>query len=268
MITENEIQERVNNNKLKIGSYYLNHSDHIRVAYFDITGKYLGDTISLNLQEPLPIIHNGSIPILPKIKKGKTYTLMKKMLSFFLTNSQTISILGPSLVGKTSLTNYLESGLPERYSRRFDHPATMGKSVKRIKLGNSKLKIYDMGGQKDFWTGWKDAIDNSDKSIFIFDGTANNHEEIAASLSLALQYRGNRNIPFLILVNKLDLLIDGYTNEFSRLENIIEYLDLENTINIWTLETSIYNGICYNYGNDQIETPLSKIIIDFLKLSI
>ncbi|MFV2015241.1 MAG: ADP-ribosylation factor-like protein, partial [Candidatus Heimdallarchaeota archaeon] len=169
MITEKEVAERVNNNKLGIGSHYLNHNDHVRIAYFDSSGKYLGDTISLNLQETLPPILNGSIPLFPKAKMGLAYSLMRSMLVSFLTNKLTISIIGPSFAGKTSLTKYLETGLPERYTKRIDHPATMGKSLKRMKIGKINLKIFDMGGQKDFWGGWKEAIEASDKVIFIFD---------------------------------------------------------------------------------------------------
>lgn len=267
MITKSDMIERINNNKLHIGSYYLNHNDHVRVVYFDIDGKYLGDTISLNLREEISSQISGSIPIFPKIKKGIAYTFIKKMMSQILSQNQTISILGPSLVGKTSLTHFLTTGIPERHSLRIDHSPTMGKSVKRIKIGNINLKILDMGGQRDFWSGWKESIQESEKIIFIFDGTAFNHEEIADSLSLALEYRDDNAVPFLILVNKLDLFIDGYTNEFSRVDQINSYLEISNLKNIWTLETSIYNGVCYNYGGIQSETPLSQVISDFLTLN-
>lgn len=267
MITEKEVAERVSSNKLGIGSHYLNHNDHVRVAYFDSKGKYLGDTISLNLQEIRPPIINGSIPLFPKIKKGLAYSRIRNMFASILRNKQTISILGPSFVGKTSFTKYLETGIPERYTQRIDHPPTMGKSIKRMKIGKIALKIFDLGGQRDFWGGWKEAIEVSDKIIFIFDGTAHNDQEIADALNLALEYRKSKLVPFLILVNKLDLFIDGYTNDFSRVENIIKYMDLNETVNLWTLETSIYNGICYNYGDDKSETQLSKVIIDFLKTS-
>ena len=125
MITKMEMIERINNNKLQIGSHYLNHNDHVRVVYFDIEGKYLGDTISLNLREDTTPQLNGSIPIFPKIKKGIAYSFMRKMMSQLLSKNQTISILGPSLVGKTSLSYYLENGIPERHSLRINHPATM-----------------------------------------------------------------------------------------------------------------------------------------------
>ncbi|OLS29175.1 MAG: hypothetical protein HeimC2_01660 [Candidatus Heimdallarchaeota archaeon LC_2] len=267
MITKREMFERISRNKLQIGSYYLNHNDHVRVVYFDLDGKYLGDTISLNLRDDITTHINGSIPIFPKVKKGVAYTFIRKMMSQFLSTSQTISIIGPSLVGKTSLTYYLETGIPERHSQRIDHSATMGKSVKRMKIGNINLKILDMGGQKDFWGGWEESIRESDKIIFIFDGTAFNYEEIADSLSLAIDYRSERLVPFLILVNKMDLFIDGYTNKFSSVDEINNSLEITNPRDIWTLETSIYNGLCYNYGAEQSETPLSKVISDFLILN-
>ena len=113
----------------------------------------------------------------------------------------------------------------------------------------------------------EESVQESDRIIFIFDGTAFNHEEISDSLSLALEYRGDNTTPFLILVNKLDLFIDGYTNEFSRVNDINNNLENNYSSNVWTLETSIYNGVCYNYGDGKSETPLSKVIADFLILN-
>ena len=120
-----------------------------------------------------------------------------------------------------------------------------------------------MGGQKDFWSGWQESIEEADKIIFVIDGSAHNLEEIRDSLDVILKSRHPAK-KILILINKMDLFIDGYINSFIDSNEIIT-ADLSlNLTNIWILETSVYNGICYNYGGIREEVPLSMAITDFL----
>ena len=51
MLTDTEVERRVYSNQLSIGSHIVNHSDHVRIIYFDVFGVYLGDTISLNVND-------------------------------------------------------------------------------------------------------------------------------------------------------------------------------------------------------------------------
>jgi GTPase SAR1 family protein len=266
MITRDEIEHRVNSNSLQIGSHLISHGDHLRIVYFDHFGMYLGDTISLNTSKTKLELFNRELPILPRTKPGIKRRLQKYMLSRFISSPLNLCIVGPSFAGKTSLTLYLETGTPERYSKRINHSPTMGRSIKRFKLGRSKLTVFDMGGQRDFWPGWEEKIALSERIIFVLDGTANNTKDIRDALDLVLDVRARKSIPILILLNKMDLFVDGYTNNFS---SIGEFLPAENTIKldqVWTVETSVFNGICYNYGGKAEETSLAQVIADFMDI--
>ncbi|MHA2170397.1 MAG: ADP-ribosylation factor-like protein [Candidatus Kariarchaeaceae archaeon] len=265
MITKEEISRRVNSNALQIGSHLIPHGDHLRIVYFDHFGMYLGDTISLNTTKTQIEEFGRKIPVLPEKPQSKFQKLRKYMLQKFMLTSQSLCIVGPSFAGKTSLTMYLETGLAERYSKRINHSPTLGKSVRRFNLGKSKLMVFDMGGQRDFWDGWFDAIDKSAKIMFVLDGTANNISEIKDALIHVIKGRASKSIPMLVLINKMDLLIDGYTNNFTDSSDFIASIEEKHLENVWMLETSVFNGICYNYGTQRTETPLAKVISAFLE---
>ena len=265
MLKKSAIEENVNRNSLSIGSHLITHNDHLRIVYFDINGIYLGDTISLNLNQSRSAILNNPIPILPKFKSNRVYSIQKAMLSLIWKSHAKITIVGPSFAGKTSLTLYLESGIPERYTRRTNHAATLGRSVKHLKLGRSNLTVYDMGGQKDFWERWSDPITESDRLVFVVDGSANNLREMADAMNLVLDSR-NQNTPILIIVNKMDLFFEGFIDKFNRVEEFVSLIDRTDFERVWFIEASIYNGICYNY-NDMEELPLSQVIFEFIKFN-
>jgi signal recognition particle receptor subunit beta len=137
----------------------------------------------------------------------------------------------------------------------------MGKSVKRIKLGRSDLTIFDMGGQRDFWVNWVEIVKNSPKIIYIFDGTANNEREVVDSLKLVLENRSNES-GVLILMNKLDLIIDGYTSQFIQVNDLIQEINTDLN-DVWLLKSSVFNGKAY-MTEDEEERNLAEIIYDFL----
>ncbi|MCH8907700.1 MAG: 50S ribosome-binding GTPase [Candidatus Heimdallarchaeota archaeon] len=241
----------------------ITHNDHLRIIYFETSGIYLGDTISLNLNQNRSTVLKNPIPILPKFKSNRVYSIQKAMLKLIWKSHSKITIVGPSFAGKTSLTLYLETGIPERYTRRINHAATLGRSVKRLKLGRSHLTVYDMGGQKDFWERWSDPISESDRLVFVVDGSANNIREMADAMNLVLDSR-DENTPILIIVNKMDLFLEGFLDNFNRVEEFVSLLDRSDFQKVWFIEASIYNGICYNY-NDMEELPLSQVIYEFIQ---
>ena len=264
MITREEIEKRVESNSLQIGSHLISHRDHLRIVYFDRFGIYLGDTISLNTGNNKLENFDRELQIFPKYEQRLIKRIRNKLLKKFLLTKQSICIVGPSFAGKTSLTMYLETGIPERYSKRISHSPTLGKSVRRFRLGKSKLIVFDMGGQRDFWAGWGDSIQYSEKLIFVIDGTANNNKEVIDSLNLVLKERGASK-PVLVLNNKMDLFLDGYSTEFSASSDFLSQLDAVDPKYIWMLEVSVFNGICYNYGGKKEETTLADVISDFLE---
>lgn len=267
MLSHNEIQERVKQNSLNIGSHVIYHIDHVRIIYFDKFGTYLGDTISLNNQLIDPSNQNSSISNLPTFSQPQVNFISKfqrKMLQKILKVNYNICIVGPTYAGKTSLVIYLENGIPERYNKRMMHSPTMGRSLKRIKLGSTHLTIFDMGGQKDFWEGWIAPIRKSDKIIFVIDVTTNNTKEIVEGLEIVLTER-KPNTDILILFNKMDLYFEGYVKNIIRSNNFYDELNKFDINKIWIIETSIFNGIVYNSNDIIEEIPLSKIILDFIE---
>ena len=131
MLAKQEIVNRVNSNKLKIGSHYVKHHDHIRIIYFDINGNFIGDTLSLNMGYKEFQPSNYPIPIFTKSNKSKTMTILRSMLRNILTSKTNLCIVGPSLVGKTSLTRFLESGVPECYNNKISHPVNLQSSFRK-----------------------------------------------------------------------------------------------------------------------------------------
>ncbi|MDH5400863.1 MAG: ADP-ribosylation factor-like protein [Candidatus Heimdallarchaeota archaeon] len=260
-----EFYTRINANSLKIGIQNIPHGDHVRISYFDENKKYLGDTISLNIKSETSLKVGNTIPNF-NINTKKTNSSNKKLLNMFIKKTHSISILGPSLAGKTSLSIYMESGKPEKIFYRFHYSPTMGKSIKHLKIGNSNLKITDLGGQKSFWKLWKEEVEESDKLIFIIDVTANNKDEIIESLKIILKYRYHENQPILILLNKYDLILEGYTNNIVAIDEIFNQLDLYQINNIWIIKSSILNGVAYDYVEDNQESNLGDVILDYLEI--
>ena len=213
LLTERELLNKVTSNSLQIGSKILSHGDHLRIVYFDREGQYLGDTMSLDISNPrVGDVFSSDFRFLRK-EQQKKLSITRRMLKLFTKSSHTISIIGPSMAGKTSLTMYLQSGVPERQTQRINRPATMGKSVKRFELARNKLTIIDLGGQQDFWTLWEDNIKRSDKIIYVLDGTANNISEIEKSLQI-VKNSVREDQDLLIIFNKLDLFLEGYSPSF------------------------------------------------------
>ncbi len=264
MMSKEELLDRVFSNDLEIGTYLISHGDHNRIIYFNEQSEYLGDIISLNMDQNDDNIGLQTLPLFQKSSKTLLNSIKTKLLKLFLQTSQKLTIVGPSYVGKTSLALFLETGIPERNNGHMRRSPTLYKSVKHIKLGRSNLSIFDMGGQKDYWNGWNNELPDSDKIIFIVDGTANNSKESAEAFDLILKNRV-KNTKILFLINKYDLVLDGYSNSFTEDSSIISKLqNNNNTDNIWALKTSVFNGICYNYNKNE-ETSLLQVIIDFIQ---
>ncbi|OLS28015.1 MAG: hypothetical protein HeimC2_09180 [Candidatus Heimdallarchaeota archaeon LC_2] len=259
-----EIKLRVNTTDIGIGAYSILHNDHTRIIYFDEGGKYLGDTIALSPDE---ISENLSAKPLPyyirnKDKRNWFSKVRKSLFSRLHSRNLTISIAGPSRAGKTSFVRYLETLIPERNTPRTLSVPTMGKSVKRIKLGRSIIKTLDMGGQEDFWDLWENSISTSDAVIFIIDGTSENLLEVAKAFERVIHYR-NGVIPVLVILNKKDIVLKKESNHFMTSGEFLALTTLPLPIhNVVTIEASIFEGLAYKI-TDLEEVPLVEIINSF-----
>ncbi|MDH5400855.1 MAG: ADP-ribosylation factor-like protein [Candidatus Heimdallarchaeota archaeon] len=265
MISDEEIKIRSNNNDMDIGAYSILHNDHTRIVYFDEKGEYLGDTIALNEDELPEVLRVPEIPFFKNDKSNiSIFTkLRKKLFSKIHTKNLTISIAGPSRVGKTSLVRYLSTLIPERETRLITSVPTMGKSVKNFKLGSSIVNTLDMGGQQDFWYLWEEAISKSNCIFFIIDATSNNLLEVAKAFEKVIHYR-NEETPVLVLLNKKDLMLRGEAKLFNSSNQFLSLTQLKLPIpKVLAIETSIYEGIGYMTDSFE-ELPLANLIIDFL----
>ena len=198
MLPREELLEKVLNNSMKIGTHLISHGDHMRIIYFNEEAEYLGDVISLNIVKSPDQISKSILPIFGRGKISSKDDIRSRLLNTFLSKDLSICIVGPSYAGKTSLSILMDSGVPERNNGFTRRSPTLHKATKRIKLGRSRLTIHDMGGQTDFWDGWKEVIPYADKIIFMVDGSANNPQLSAQALDLVLTSRIN-TCPVLVL---------------------------------------------------------------------
>jgi signal recognition particle receptor subunit beta len=262
MLPKSVVDNRTSSNSLKIGTHILSHGDHTRIVYFDKSGRYLGDTISLKLNKEQTSTEPSILPIFPKHFNLGTRRIQKKLFKYFMNNSHKLCIVGPSYAGKTSLSIYIESGVPERYNYQCERSPTMSKSIKRLNLGKTNLTMFDMGGQSDFWREWISHFHKADKIIYVVDGTADNILEIKNTIKLTLLNRKGK--PVLILINKMDLLLEGYSDKFFNISEINTIVGEYELSDVWILDVSIYNGIVYNYKERNEETSLLSVLDEFI----
>ncbi len=265
MISTEEIEARVRNTDLGIGAYSINHKDHIRIVYFDINGEYLGDTIALSQEEIPNEVQTHPLPkfIINAKKNGLLSRLRKKIFNQFNKKSYTLTVVGPSRAGKTSLVRYLETLIPERDSTIIPSVPTMGKSKKKFKLGKTSITSLDMGGQEDFWDLWENSIKEADAIFFLIDATSNNLIEIAHAFEKIISYRVN-NTPVLVILNKKDLLLRGEASRFISSGEFLSLTKLKQPIdNVVSIETSVFEGIAYE-TTEFLEIPLAEVITSFI----
>lgn len=115
-----------------------------------------------------------------------------------------IAILGLDSSGKSTLVNLF---------RDTDMPTvpTLGFNVEEVVICNTAIRIWDVGGQKEFIFYWREYVQNIDGLVFMID--------IADSDRFKASYEGfqtlvphmPQGIPVLLLLNKSDLIQDTET---------------------------------------------------------
>lgn len=266
MLNREEILVRCKATDMGIGAYSVVHTDHTRIVYFDRNGSYLGDTIALSKDDIPDEIYTQPLPfyIVDQSKHSIFRKIRKKLFSVLHKQNLVIAVAGPSRAGKTSIVRYLETLVPEREATFSPSVPTMGKSVKRVKIGNSDVKTLDMGGQMDFWNLWEPALKEADAVFFILDGTSNNQLEIAQAFERVIQYR-QKNTPILVVINKKDIVLRGEANQFTGSGEFLALTKLKLPIeNVVAIEASVFEGIAYVTSSFE-EIPLGEIISSFIK---
>lgn len=119
-----------------------------------------------------------------------------------------LTVVGPSKAGKTTLIRYLETGEPvsEENIR-----TTLGVDIREdsFKMDGWNIRAIDTGGQEIYrQTFWELAIQQADAVIFVVDATLrpdhHNYDVSRAQFDYALDILPG-DIPLLVLLNKQDL---------------------------------------------------------------
>ncbi len=253
-ISKEELAALVEDKDLEIGSVIINHRDHDRIVYFLIDGSYLGDSIvEFEMSDP------GKPSNSSRSRRSFFSRIRKSLFNILFGKQLVISITGSSQAGKTTLARYLATGKPLRLQDETSLP-TLGKSMREIKIGRSTITLLDLGGQRDFWNLWQEAVSNSTFIIHVIDGSrVRDEEQIEALRHISTLSRSEKSNG-IILINKLDLYLTKECNEFLRkqdIESIAQQLGLHFPV----LEVSLLEGIAYVGSGKDIE---EKILADHL----
>jgi small GTP-binding protein len=281
VFSQDDIKKMVGNSDIGIASWAVDHRDHRRIIYFNLTGEYQGDSLVLDLEselesglneiENVKVLGLGArtVSSIPKKERsgGFLSKLRQKLSQTLFGKDITLAIVGPSRAGKSCLLNYLENQMPDESLLDTDTLPTMGRSKKNIELGNSRITAFDMGGQEGFWDIWDSAIEPADAIIYVIDGATSNHASIIESFLHVLSLR-SKDIPILIVINKIDIYLRGISPSFLTTNRFIKLLPssaLEQVGVFQIIQASILTGFSYSYeSNELIKIPLLEIISNFL----
>lgn len=157
-------------------------------------------------------------------------------------------MFGLDRVGKTSISKRLSENLFEKTS------PTLWLNVHNFQFQNFQFVCFDVGGQKQFRSFWRNYLDNSEILIFVIDGTEKARfpeakEELWGTLEIC-----GKKIPLLVLNNKADV-IEHIDNKF--LENELALTQLNQPWHI--IATSAKSGLGMNETLNWITEQIIKI---------
>ena len=93
-----------------------------------------------------------------------------------------------------------------RYNRVIQAMPTNNPQSHNIKVGNCTLRTFDMGGHKTARKLWKEYMVDLDGIIFMIDAADRaRFSEVKKQLSGLLDEPSIRDVPFLVLANKVDI---------------------------------------------------------------
>lgn len=102
-----------------------------------------------------------------------------------------------SRVGKTTLVSLLQG----KKIPKEDHP-TVGLEIKNSVLNESKVNIWDLGGQERYRFMWKDFLRGAGLAVVVCDSTEENIEQTRKMYQKFSRYMGSKIIA---IANKQDL---------------------------------------------------------------
>jgi Arf/Sar family protein len=108
-------------------------------------------------------------------------------------------LVGLAGAGKTSFANMISLG------KALDTVPTMGLSVQTFKKGGIAVKCWDLGGQEQYRSEWKNYVIDCDVVVFVVDVTQPYEIYIAKKELHTILEMLSRPVPILVLANKIDL---------------------------------------------------------------
>lgn len=116
-------------------------------------------------------------------------------------------MFGLDRVGKTSISKRISEDLFEKTS------PTLWLNVHNFQFQNFQFVCFDVGGQKQFRSFWRNYLDNSEILIFVVDGTEKARFPEAKKELWSILEICDKKLPLLILNNKADV-IEHTDNKF------------------------------------------------------
>ncbi|KAI5170027.1 hypothetical protein PAEPH01_1187 [Pancytospora epiphaga] len=139
---------------------------------------------------------------------------MNKVFSIFASEKpSSMAILGLDAAGKSTLVNLF---------RDVDLPTvpTLGFNIESVNICNTQIKIWDVGGQKEFINYWCEYVRDIQGLVFMVDiADAERFEAAFEGFSTLISHLQN-NLPVLLLLNKKDLLGGDKSVENARISKV------------------------------------------------
>ena len=138
---------------------------------------------------------------------GAIHSTLRKSLSDMFSvfkgkKKVTLAILGLDSSGKSSLVNLFQTNPLPTYP-------TMGFSFEEITFANTSIKIWDIGGQKEFVAYWKKYVDGIDGLVFMIDIADEKRFKDSFEGFKALIPHLKDDLTVLLFLNKTDLIAES-----------------------------------------------------------
>eukprot|EP00808_Paulinella_micropora_P010042 g16464.t1 len=126
--------------------------------------------------------------------------LMAKLRELFFQKKLEIALVGLENSGKTTFCNQLAMG------KFVQEPPTVGLNVKSCSKGNVNIKVWDIGGQKQYRSEWGRYTKGCNCIVFVVDTQEPSLVPVERKeLHQLLDDRELKGIPVLVVANKIDL---------------------------------------------------------------